>query len=52
MRHARALLRYTPMSVTEVALYLGYPRVHEFSREFRRRYGAAPSSARLAVDEP
>jgi AraC-like DNA-binding protein len=43
MRHALGLLQYSPMSVTETATHLGYPRMHEFSREFARHYGYPPS---------
>ena len=34
MAEARALLLYSGLNISEVAEYLGYPRMHEFSREF------------------
>jgi AraC-like DNA-binding protein len=34
MEEARALLLYSGLNITETAEYLGYPRIHEFSREF------------------
>jgi AraC-like DNA-binding protein len=46
MAEARGLLRFSHLNVTQVAEYLGYPRMHEFSREFSRRFGMPPSSAR------
>ena len=46
MAEARGLLGFSTLSVTGVAEYLGYARVHEFSREFRRHCGHPPSAAR------
>jgi AraC-like DNA-binding protein len=43
---ARGLLLYSDLTVSQVAEYLGYPRVHEFSREFSKRFGMPPSAAR------
>ncbi len=40
---ARGYLSYTDMNVSEVAQRLGYPRMHEFSREFSQHYGMPPS---------
>ncbi len=34
MAEARALLLYSGLNISETAEYLGYPRMHEFSREF------------------
>ena len=44
MSEAKKLLRYSGMNVSEIAAYLGYPRVHEFSREFSKNSGSSPSS--------
>jgi len=46
MAEARGLLRFSHLNVTQVAQYLGYPRMHEFSREFSRCFGLPPSAAR------
>jgi transcriptional regulator GlxA family with amidase domain len=43
LAEAQGLLRFSTLSVSQVAEYLGYPRVHEFSREFSRRMGRPPS---------
>ena len=43
MSEASGLLRFSGLGPTQVAAYLGYPRVHEFSREFSRHFGAPPS---------
>ena len=43
LEEAQALLRYSGMNVTEIAEYLGYPRLHEFSREFSRYFQCPPS---------
>jgi AraC-like DNA-binding protein len=43
MAEARGLLRFSHLSVSQVAQYLGYPRIHEFSREFSRQFGTPPS---------
>ena len=46
MDEARGLLLYSDLRVGEVAARLGYPRMHEFSREFSRYYGRPPSAVR------
>jgi AraC-like DNA-binding protein len=43
MEEARGMLQFSKLSVGEVAARLGYPRMHEFSREFSRHYGRPPS---------
>ncbi len=44
---ARGLLRYSPLGIGEVAKHLGFQRVHEFTREFTRAQGQAPTEFRL-----
>jgi transcriptional regulator GlxA family with amidase domain len=51
MTHARGLLQHTDLPVTEVAFRVGYARVQEFSRDFRKRYGHTPREARRAVPD-
>lgn len=47
---AQFLLRYTPLSISQVSAYLGYPRVHEFSREFSMLTKQTPSLYRANTD--
>jgi len=44
MEEAKGLLRFANLNVSQVSEYLGYPRLHEFSREFSKFYGEPPSS--------
>jgi len=46
MAEAQGLLKFASLSVGQVAEYLGYPRMHEFSREFSSFFGKPPSEAR------
>lgn len=50
MAKAKFLLLYTPMSITQIAEFLRYPRIHEFSREFSNIMGVTPSSFREAPE--
>lgn len=43
---AKFLLLYTPMSITQIADFLRYPRIHEFSREFSSIFNLTPSMFR------
>jgi AraC-like DNA-binding protein len=43
MEEARGMLQHSDLAVGEVAARLGYPRLHEFSREFSKHYGVPPS---------
>lgn len=47
MNEARALLLYSGLNITETADYLGYPRMHEFSREFSNYFKHPPSSLNM-----
>jgi len=44
MAEAKALLKNSTLNVTQVAEYLGYSRIHEFSREFSHYFGHPPTS--------
>lgn len=46
LSRARALLRETTMTVTEVAVAAGFVSTSHFSRAFRARYGHPPRAAR------
>ena len=49
MSEADGLLKFASMNVGQVAEHLGYPRLHEFSREFARHFGRPPSTTRKGV---
>lgn len=42
MEEARGLLQYSHLNVTQVAEYLGYLRIHEFTRDFTAFHGRPP----------
>jgi AraC-like DNA-binding protein len=44
MAEAKALLKNSTLNVTQVSEYLGYPRIHEFSREFSQYFGNSPTA--------
>ena len=48
MAEARGLLRYSALTITQIAQYLSYPRIHEFSREFKGCFRQAPT--KMALD--
>jgi len=50
LEEARGLLHYSSLSVTEIAEQLGYPSIHDFSREFSRALGRSPS--KYAKEQP
>ena len=43
MNEALNMLKYTGMNISEIAAYLNYSRIHEFSREFFRYMGKPPT---------
>ncbi len=45
---ARGLVRYSELNMTEIALRVGYARVHEFSRDYRKAHGVPPTTDRAA----
>ena len=47
---ARGLLGYSRDSIGEIAEKIGYERVNEFSRDFRKEFGTAPSMFRNRAD--
>jgi AraC-like DNA-binding protein len=51
MTHSRGLLQHTDLPITEVAFRVGYARVQEFSRDFKKRYRQTPRDARKAVPD-
>jgi transcriptional regulator GlxA family with amidase domain len=40
---ARGLVQYSDLDMTRIAHRVGYARVHEFSRDYRKAYGRAPT---------
>ncbi len=47
MSLARGLVRQSQLNISEIADRVGYPRVHEFSRDYRKRFNTTPSDDRL-----
>lgn len=43
---ARGLVHYSDLNMTEIALRVGYARVHEFSRDYRKAHGLPPTADR------
>ncbi len=49
LSHARGLLKFSRYSISEIAYEVGYERVQEFSRDYRKHYGCTPTKARITV---
>ena len=49
MERAKKLLETTPLSVTQIALEVGYEYASNFTTAFRRHFGITPKSARDAA---
>jgi AraC-like DNA-binding protein len=53
LSHARGLVLYSSLAIGSIARSLGFPRVHEFSRAYHRRFGCPPSQDRMqAAGQP
>ncbi len=48
LSHARGMLQFSRLSVSEIAYDVGYERVQEFSRDYRKHYDCTPTQARRA----
>jgi AraC-like DNA-binding protein len=48
MSLAQALVRNSELRIKEIAARIGYGRVHEFSRDYRKHFGASPRAQRQA----
>ena len=48
LSYARGLVQHSDMSITEIAFRVGYARSQEFSRAYRKAFGASPSRDRAA----
>jgi AraC-like DNA-binding protein len=46
MSYARGLVIYSELPLKEIAARVGYARINEFSRDFRKHFGRAPSLER------
>ncbi len=46
IEQAKSLLQLSSMSISQIAAYLNYPRVHEFSREFKQQTQTSPKQFR------
>jgi AraC family transcriptional regulator, transcriptional activator of the genes for pyochelin and ferripyochelin receptors len=51
MKRALALLRDTTMSLSEISAALGYTRLNNFYKIFKRRFGQSPGELRKSDDE-
>lgn len=49
IERAKSMLRYTNLSVSEIAGVLGFDRLQDFSRAFKRVTGASPSQFRATL---
>lgn len=47
LSYARGLILYSQLSLTEIALRVGYGRVQELSRDYRHHFGVTPTEDRL-----
>jgi AraC-like DNA-binding protein len=50
MSLARGLVQHSELRMSDIAARIGYSRVHEFSRDYRRHFGTTPSEDRSTVD--
>lgn len=48
MEKAKALLSYSPMSISQISEYLGFESIHYFSRAFKKYFSASPSRFKAA----
>lgn len=48
LSYARGLVLYSHLSMTEIALRVGYGRVQELSRDYHQRFGMTPRADRMA----
>ena len=48
LSYARGLVQLSDLTMTEIALRVGYSRVQEFSRDYREHYGRTPTDDRRA----
>lgn len=46
LSYARGLVLYSPLSLTDIALRVGYGRVQELSRDYRQHFGITPREDR------
>ncbi|MBF9017229.1 MULTISPECIES: AraC family transcriptional regulator [unclassified Oceanispirochaeta] len=49
IEEAKGLLKYSEMRIGEISDYLGYKRIHDFSREFRKESGISGREYRQMV---
>lgn len=45
---ARGLVQHSELNMTEIAQRIGYARVHEFSRDYRKAHGRPPTADRAS----
>lgn len=44
MSEANGLLQFSTLNITQISEHLDYPRIHEFSREFKKYFGVPPTN--------
>lgn len=52
LRHARRLLRQSPLPISEIAFASGFSSAAQFSQAFKEVYGSTPSRFRLGSEDP
>jgi AraC-like DNA-binding protein len=51
LNFAQGLVRNSALSFSEIAARVGYPRVHEFSRDYKRWFGVTPTEDRARIGD-
>jgi AraC-like DNA-binding protein len=51
LERGKQLLQESPLTVTEVALSVGYPDIYSFTRSFTRQFGCSPGSFRKRLQQ-
>jgi AraC-like DNA-binding protein len=49
MGYAQGLVHFSNASVSEIAERVGYSRIHEFSRDYRKTFGVSPTQDRSQI---
>jgi AraC-like DNA-binding protein len=49
MGYAQGLVHFSATSISEIARRVGYGRIHEFSRDYRKTFGLSPTQDRAQV---
>lgn len=52
MSMAHGLIQRSSLLIKEIAARVGYERIHEFSRDYRKAFGVSPREQRLKISGP